>query len=175
MTIELFKKAESFAKSAHDSISHKRKYTDEPYWVHPERVANIVSEVTDDAEVIAAAWLHDVLEDVTPHNNNFNADAIKKEFGDRVLQLVLEVTDISKPEDGNRAKRKTIDREHLSKASPEGKTIKLADMIDNIIDISKHDPHFARVFKKEIALSLPCLNSGNRKLYEIVERIVLKK
>src|ERR1700733_11171850 len=99
MTINnLLEKAEEFAIQAHGSIAHKRKYTDEPYYVHPERVAKLVATVTSDIEVVAAAWLHDVLEDVAPKNSNFNVDAIFKSFGDRVLHLVLEVTDVSKLE-----------------------------------------------------------------------------
>lgn len=169
----LIERAKIFSINAHRSIAHKRKYTDEPYHVHPERVANLVATVTSDAEVIAAAWLHDVLEDVSPRNSNFNEDAIRQLLGDRVLQLVLEVTDVSKPENGNRAKRKAIDREHLSKASDDGKTIKLADLIDNSIDISKHDPNFAKVFKKEAELDLPYLEAGNKQLYNRLRLLLL--
>lgn len=168
----LIEKAKLFARAAHDSINHKRKYTNEPYWVHPERVADIVSSVTNDEEIIAAAWLHDVLEDVAPNNADFNADAIARELGERVLQLVLEVTDVSKLEDGNRATRKLIDRAHLARASDRGKLIKLADLIDNLIDISKHDPGFSIIFKKEVALDLPYLSSGNSRLYERVRELI---
>lgn len=170
--ISLKERAEKFAIKAHNSIAHKRRYTDEPYHVHPARVAKLVATVTSDEEVIAAAWLHDVLEDVAPINSNFNEEAIGKAFGNRVLKLVLEVTDVSKPEDGNRTKRKAIDRVHLSKASPKGKTIKLADLIDNIVDISKHDPNFAKIFKKEAALDLPHLKSGNKDLYEQLRELL---
>jgi (p)ppGpp synthase/HD superfamily hydrolase len=169
---ELIFKASDFAKNAHDSIQHKRKYTNEPYWVHPERVANIVAEVTDDAAIIAAAWLHDVIEDVAPLNENYNAVAILHEFGEQVLQLVLEVTDVSKPEDGNRCTRKAIDRAHLAKASKQGKLIKLADLIDNALDISQHDPGFAKVFKKEVALDLPYLRLGNEKLFNRLQILI---
>lgn len=171
----LIEKAKVFAINAHNSIFHKRKYTNEPYHVHPERVANLLATVTSDPEIIAAAWLHDVLEDVAPKNINFNEDSIRRAFGDRVLQLVLEVTDVSKPEDGNRAKRKALDREHLAKASVDGKTIKLADLIDNIIDISKHDPHFARVFRKEATLNLPYLQDVNKELYEQLRLLLMNK
>lgn len=169
----LIERAKIFAMNAHNSIAHKRKYTNEPYYVHPERVAKLVATVTVDAEVIAAAWLHDVLEDVAPKNENFNEDAIRQSLGERVLQLVLEVTDVSKPEDGNRAKRKAMDREHLANASNDGKTIKLADLIDNCIDISKHDPHFAKVFRKEAALNLPYLKTGNKQLYDSLKKLLL--
>lgn len=161
----MIKKAKNFAKAAHNSINHKRKYTGEPYWAHLERVAQIVATVTDNEAVIAAAWLHDVLEDVTPVNPDFNELAIQREFGDHVLQLVLEVTDVSNSQDGNRATRKAIDRAHLAQASNEGKLIKLADLIDNTIDITQNDPGFAKVFRKEVALDLSYLKTGNQTLY----------
>lgn len=171
---DVVKRAESFAKAAHDSIDQRRKYTGEPYWVHAERVANIVASVTDDAAIIAAAWLHDVIEDVAPINANFDEKAIKRELGESVLRLVLEVTDVSKPQDGNRATRKAIDRKHLARASKEGKLIKLADLIDNAIDISKHDPGFAKVFRKEAVLDLPFLAMGNKQLYEKLQKLLFK-
>lgn len=174
MNSSLIKTAEQFTKSAHDSINHRRKYTDEPYWVHPERVAAIVANETDDEEIIAAAWLHDVLEDVAPSNPEFDESAIRTVFGDRVLKLVLEVTDVSKPSDGNRAARKAIDRAHLSKASNEGKLIKLADLIDNISDISKNDPGFAGIFKKEISIDIQNLKSGSGVLYSKVIQLLEK-
>ncbi len=168
----LTESARQFAIAAHDSIQHRRKYTDEPYHVHLERVAAIVATVTNDEAIIAAAWLHDVLEDVTPKNAAVNAEVIKQQFGERVLRLVLEVTDVSKPEDGNRAKRKEMDRLHLLQASPDGMTVKLADMIDNMIDISKHDPHFAKVFRREAKLTLPGLQAGNEVLFKRLKELL---
>lgn len=172
MKKNLINLAKEFAITGHNSINHRRKYTQEPYYYHLERVASIVAKVTDNEEIIAAAWLHDILEDVAPQNSNYNETHIAKMFGRRVLQLVLEVTDISTLADGNRAKRKEIDRQHLSKASCEGKTIKLADLIDNYIDISKNDPRFAKVFKQEIELTLPMLNSGNQSLYSQLVQLI---
>ena len=77
---DLIYKAKLFAISAHDSINHRRKYTDEPYHVHPERVAKILMSETKDEEIIAAAWLHDVIEDVAPLNDKFNEQAIQRDF-----------------------------------------------------------------------------------------------
>jgi (p)ppGpp synthase/HD superfamily hydrolase len=170
--MNLAEKAKKFAQDAHNSVNHRRKYTDEPYHVHPERVANIVASVVDDDEMIAAAWLHDVLEDVAPKNSHYNDAAILQNFGPRVLALVLEMTDVSQLSDGNREVRKAIDRAHLAKASPAGQTIKLADMIDNIIDIGKHDKHFARVFRREALLSLPLLKAGDSGLYKKLEELL---
>ncbi|RXM22001.1 bifunctional (p)ppGpp synthetase/guanosine-3',5'-bis(diphosphate) 3'-pyrophosphohydrolase, partial [Citrobacter sp. AAK_AS5] len=89
-------------------------------------VATIVASVTDDPEMIAAAWLHDIVEDTPASFLD-----LEKEFGPRVAELVGELTDVSRPSDGNRATRKSIDRAHLAGASARGKTVKLADLLDN--------------------------------------------
>lgn len=100
---ELIERAKEFAIRAHDSIGHRRKYTQLPYHVHLVNVADIVSSVTDDPEMIAAAWLHDVVED-TP----VSLQDVHSEFGEGVAELVESLTDISRPEDGNRATRRSI-------------------------------------------------------------------
>jgi (p)ppGpp synthase/HD superfamily hydrolase len=175
MNNDLVYQARIFAVEAHNSINQKRKFTGEPYHVHPARVAALVASVSKDKEMIAAAWMHDVLEDVTPHNPQFNVDKIERIFGQRVLTLVLELTDVSKPCDGNRATRKAIDRLHTAQASDDGKTIKIADMLDNLQDISLHDPHFARVFRHEVKLCLPFLQTGNPILLQRLEKSLLQK
>lgn len=138
-------RARVFAIAAHEAAGQRRKYTGRPYWEHPARVAALVAEVLPgDEEAEAAAWLHDVVEDTA-----VGLDTIHGLFGSRVARLVGEVTDVSRPEDGNRAARKAIDREHLAGASPAGQTIKLADMIDNLRSIATHDPAFAKVYLAE--------------------------
>src|SRR5271166_4137098 len=82
--------AQGFAMCAHRN--QRRKYEDAPYVVHCERVARIVTEYTDDAEVIAAAMMHDVLEDT-----DVTAEEMRRVFGDQITDLVLEVTDVSRP------------------------------------------------------------------------------
>ena len=84
--------------------------------------------------MVAAAWLHDVLEDTLVSQQELTVA-----FGDPVVRLVLELTDVSRPTDGNRATRKAIDRDHLANASPDAQTIKLADLIDNAESIIEHD------------------------------------
>lgn len=64
-------------------------------------------------EMIAAAYLHDVVED-TP----VSIHEIREEIGPEVSELVDWLTDVSKPEDGNRRVRKELDRQHLAKAPP---------------------------------------------------------
>ena len=156
---DLVNRAIRFAKETHQRIDHRRKYSNQPYSDHLEQVAKIVISVTDDEEMIAAAWLHDVVED-TPAT----LDNIEHGFGASVAQLVRDLTDISKPNDGNRAVRKAIDREHLMRASGRAQTIKLADLIDNCKDITRHDARFARVYLNEMGALLGVLTEADKGL-----------
>lgn len=158
-------KAKNFAISAHESINQKRKYSNEPYYRHCERVVAILNEITSDQEILAAAWLHDVLEDVAPSNPYYCEQRIRELFGNRVCNLVIELTD-SKLEEGNRAMRKAQDRLRLKSASSETKTIKLADLIDNFVDITKNDVGFSMLYTREVELLLPYLSEGNLMLFK---------
>lgn len=149
-----------------------RKYTNEHYINHPLAVAEIVSRtVTDNfdhAIAVSSALLHDVVEDT-----KVTRDDIWNYFGALVGETVDWLTDISIPEDGNRKIRKKIDREHIAKASPLAKTIKLADLIDNSRSIVERDPNFAKVYMEEKRLLLEVLHHGDKQLlveaYKIVE------
>ena len=158
-------KALDFATKAHgDQV---RKYTGEPYTNHLVEVMNIVRTVKSDDSMLAAALLHDTIEDTSVTE----AD-VKKEFGDRIAQLVVELTDISKPEDGNRATRKAIDRDKLAKVSDDAQTIKLADLISNGKDIAINDPKFAKVFLNEKRQLLEVLDRGDPALMKKAKNIL---
>ena len=152
--------AQQFAIQSHQRIDQRRKYTGQPYEVHLKAVAELVREVSGDARMIAAAWLHDTVED-TPTT----LEDIEDSFGGDVAGLVSELTDVSNPGDGNRAVRKALDRAHLARACARAKTVKLADLIDNCRDICKHDPKFARVFVLEMVDLLQVLSDGDARLY----------
>jgi len=154
-----------FATQAH--AGQTRKYTGEPYVNHPVEVMQLVSTVTDDPEILAAAVLHDVVEDTPATIMN-----IKIGFNRRVAELVDDLTDVSKPEDGNRALRKELDRQHTAKASPDAQTVKLADLISNSLSIIEEDPNFAKVYMKEKALLLEVLTKGNPHLFSFAANIV---
>jgi len=157
---DLVERASDYATRAHQRIDQRRKYSNQPYQVHLQSVAALVAGVSDDEEAIAAAWLHDSVED-TPAT----LEDIEENFGQPVAELVEELTDVSKPGDGNRAKRKAIDRSYIAQASPRAKTVKLADLIDNCRDITKHDERFARVYLLEMGSLLDVLSDGNGTLY----------
>jgi len=163
----LVKRARAYATEAHRRIDQRRKYTDKPYDVHLKRVAALVAQVSDDPAMVAAAWLHDVVED-TPAT----LDDVERTFGGRVAALVEQLTDVSRPSDGNRERRVAINRMHTARASSEAKTIKLADLIDNCRDICKHDPRFAPTYLAEMAALLGVLREGDARLYRKCETLV---
>jgi (p)ppGpp synthase/HD superfamily hydrolase len=155
-----------FAKEAHDG--QERKYTGEPYIVHPVSVAKKVQSVTDGCESICAALLHDTIEDTSVTYND-----IDKAFGYSIARLVLELTEFSVKEDGNRATRKALDARYLGRASARAQTVKLADLIDNTSSIVEHDPGFARTYMEEKVELLSVLTKGDGRL--MAEAIVLVK
>jgi hypothetical protein len=157
---DVTEKARVYATSAHARINQLRKYTRQPYDVHLKAVAELVAAVSDDPAMIAAAWLHDTVED-TPAT----FEDLEREFGADVTQLVKELTDVSRPGDGNRAVRKAIDRRHTAGASPRAKTVKLADIVDNTEDICRHDAKFGRVYVSEAEALLAVLAEGDAALY----------
>jgi hypothetical protein len=132
-------------------------------------VARIVESVTDEPGTIAAAWLHDVVED-TP----VTFQDVEREFGADVSQLVTELTDVSRPSDGNRTVRRAIDRAHLARASARAQTVKLADLIDNCADICKHDRSFGKVFVIEMAALLDVLGEGDARLMSRARKLLEK-
>ena len=156
----LVEHARMFAHGAHFAVGQLRKYTNEPYIVHPFEVAQIVATVPDATEeMIAAAWLHDVVEDT-----GVTLDQVHLLFGAEVAKLVFWLTDASKPEDGNRAARKAIDRAHIAAAPAEAQTVKLADLISNTKSIMAHDEKFAKTYLEEKRLLLDVMNKGNSAL-----------
>ena len=145
-----------FATAAHSAVAQLRKYTGEPYIVHPAEVVRIVSTVAHTDAMLAAAWLHDVVEDTGVTN-----EVIRAEFGDEVAELVGWLTDVSRLEQGNRAVRKAIDRAHSAMAPAAAQTVKLADLISNTRSIMAHDEKFARTYLEEKRLLLEVMTKGD--------------
>jgi (p)ppGpp synthase/HD superfamily hydrolase len=124
-SVRLVSSAAEFGAKRHNGKARKAR-PDEPYVNHLAEVANILAEVTDgaDAELVAAGWLHDTVEDelATPAE-------LKAEFGDRVAALVDEVTDDMSLPQSQRRQKQVADAPHKS---PGAKLIKIADKISNI-------------------------------------------
>lgn len=170
-------KARLFATAAHAAVGQVRKYTGEPYIVHPTDVVDILgSKLTpflfsqlEYYDMQDAAWLHDVEEDTSVTN-----DVIRAEFGERVAHLVDGLTAKDKPEDGNRATRKRNELIRLSKCCRLVKTVKLADLISNTRSIEEHDAHFASTYmeEKRALLDHALKDGGDPNLWAIADKIV---
>ena len=166
--MDIVYKAQVFATAAHHAVGQRRKYTNEPYIVHPADVVNIIqTNVGYTDNMLAAAWLHDTVEDT-----GVTIDVIEYEFGKEIAELVGWLTDVSKPEDGNRAVRKAIDREHSAMAPAEAQTVKLADLISNSKSITEHDPDFAVTYLKEKRELLKVMTKGDPILHAMASKFI---
>lgn len=158
-------KAKKFAAWAHSD--QKRKYSNEPYIMHPIAVAKIVASVPHTTDMIVAAYLHDVCEDC-----DVDLGDIRENFGDSVTALVEMLTNVATLEDGNRATRCEINNLHTETISAAAKTVKLADCIHNCLDIQRQDKKFAVTYFEEKRNLLPYLLGGDpilwRKLHDIL-------
>ena len=163
----MVERARVFATAAHAAVGQVRKYTFEPYIVHPAEVASIVRSVPHTDEMVAAAWLHDTVEDT-----DVTIEDVRAEFGDKVAELVGWLTDVSRPDDGNRAVRKAMDRAHSAEAPADAQTVKLADLIANTRSIMKHDVAFAKTYLEEKRLMLEIMDKGDATLLAIARKNV---
>lgn len=118
----MIRRAAEFAARAHEGCL--RKGGTIPYIYHPMEVALLVSQMDGDEEMIAAAYLHDVLEDT-----DVTAEEMRNLFGDRILTLVLAET-ADKSFTWRERKEHTIQR--LNQASREEKILTLADKLSNM-------------------------------------------
>ncbi|MBO9153067.1 HD domain-containing protein [Chitinophaga sp. GCM10012297] len=157
-----------FADKAHGNQT--RKYSPERYIVHPIRVMETVREYSSDMAMLAAALLHDVVED-TPVSSrellDFLESVMDHDTANLVLRYVTELTDVftkaAYPRLNRRA-RKTRELMRLASTSPQSQTIKYADILDNAKDVVEHDPDFAKVFLKEYRAVLKTCDKGNEDL-----------
>jgi len=110
-----------------------------PYINHPLQVAQMLAETAGvtDPEVLAAALLHDTVEDT-----DVTIEDIEEVFGHTVASFVAEVTDDKSLE---KADRKRLQIEHAAHLSPEAGLIKIADKTINVLDVvvdpPAHWPH----------------------------------
>ncbi|MBB5458684.1 HD domain-containing protein [Paraburkholderia sp. Cpub6] len=164
----LIDRARAFALGAHAALNQRRKYTGEPYATHLAEVAELVTRAQGvTAEMVAAAWLHDTVEDTA-----VQLVLIEAEFGTCVGRLVGELTAISTPEDGDRSTRKTLDRAHTARASAAAQTIKAADLISNLRTVEARDPQFAAIYMREKRLLLNVLTRADEHLRSDVRAII---
>lgn len=165
---EILQKICDFADEAHGE--QLRKYTPERYIVHPVRVMKLCSEYTEKQSVLAAALLHDVLEDTETTKQeilSFLNKVMDMSAAQRTLKLVEELTDVYEKKNypqWNRSKRKAMEADRMAKISAEAQTVKYADIIDNCAEIMVHDKAFGRVFLRECSFLLQKMTKGHKEL-----------
>ncbi|MBB2201058.1 HD domain-containing protein [Gluconacetobacter tumulisoli] len=157
---DLVSRAAAFATAAHAGVGQRRKYTNEPFIVHPRRVAELVASTGARDEVVAAAWLHDVVEDT-----NVTLAEIEAVFGAEIATLVDMVTDVIPPEEGARALCLGLNRDHLARASAEAQTISIASLMDNAELIARYEAEQAEYHLHEKLELLRVLGKGDAGLY----------
>ncbi len=124
--------AARFAEAKHRGQSRKDA-EQTPYITHPLKVAAVLAEAgVTDAQILAAALLHDTIEDTET-----TGEELEEHFGDRIRSMVEHVTDDkSLP----KAERKRLQIEHADSLPPGAAMIKIADKICNIEDVANDPP-----------------------------------
>jgi len=128
MDTGLFDKAAKFAIKAHSNSERRGKGF--PYIIHPMEAAAIVATITSDQELLAAAILHDVVEDT-----DVTVEEIEKEFGHRIAQLVASESDLvveGKSEQESWRERKQFAIDRLAKSSHDAKIVAIGDKLSNL-------------------------------------------
>jgi len=128
----LILKATKFAALKHRD-QRRKDHVASPYIIHPVTVANELTQAgVTDPEIIAAALLHDTLEDTetTPAE-------LTEAFGERVCSMVLELTD---DKDLPKQERKRLQIEHAPELSAGAALVKICDKIANITDVTHSPP-----------------------------------
>lgn len=128
MSGDISRQACEFSKQAHSG--QLRKGTEIPYFTHLEETADIVRGLTDQKEIIAAAYLHDIVEDT-----DCSIEDVRNVFGDAVAHIVEGETERREP--GYNAsetwqQRKTDKIKHLKEAGREVQMVALADKLSNM-------------------------------------------
>jgi len=169
-------KIRDFVDQAHGS--QKRKYSDERYIVHPVRVMNICRTYDGRLPILAAALLHDVLEDTRVKENeilDFLLGLMPSGDAAWTIAMVVELTDVYiKPDypNLNRRRRKQLELDRIIQTSPEAQTIKYADILDNCSEIVANDRDFAPRLLNECRAILLHSVKGNPDLHQVaIEKI----
>lgn len=125
---QLVDRAICFATEAHKNVPRKGSVT--PYILHPLEAASIVATMTNDMDVIAAAVLHDTVED----NKSITLDDIEQQFGSKIRNLVAAESEEKEDDEvGSWGRRKKATIEHLKNhATEEERIIALGDKLSNI-------------------------------------------
>ena len=133
LNTELLDRAIIFAVHAHAGTERRGKGY--PYIIHPMEAMEIVATMTADQELLAAAALHDTVEDT-----EVTVEQLKAEFGERIASLVADESDVMPEgltEEASWHQRKQAAINRLSKASHDAKMVALGDKLSNIRAIAR--------------------------------------
>lgn len=151
-----------FASAAHGAIDQRRKYTGEPYITHPIAVAMRVAESNGaTAAMIAAALLHDVVEDT-----EITLEMLTEHFAFDVTDLVDWLSHVTTLEDGNRKARMQIECNRVARAPAMAQTIKVCDLAHNSKSILMYGGGFAKVYIPEKVDLLRVLSKCDAGVYK---------
>lgn len=167
MKLERLIKTINLASQLHDG-QHRRDAEKTPYISHLVGAALLVSSVTTDEDIIAAALMHDSLEDVP----DYTYEDLAEDCGERVAEIVKNVTeDKSLPY----AERKRAYLEHLQNSDADSVLVSVADKIHNALsfenmeDKHKHNGHF--IIYAEVLKIAKSKIPQDHKYYPLVERL----
>jgi (p)ppGpp synthase/HD superfamily hydrolase len=161
-----------FARAAHAKVGQRRKFTDEPYIVHPVEVMGLLVAYAPfrykRETVLSAAILHDTVEDTFA-----TLEEIERLFGSEVAGYVDGLTDkfpSGYEENGvvlNRRQRKQAEAGRLSATCDVVQTIKCADLLSNTRTIVQFDPDFAKTYIPEKRAILENLSKADRSMWNL--------
>jgi hypothetical protein len=162
---KLVQAAKLFANRSHHRIEVHRNPARQSAEMHLKFVAEMIASVSNDETMIAAAWLHDIVEDT-----KVTIDDIERQFGAAVARIVGELTPVSLPQHGNRIARAAFDRRYFANASSAAKTVKIADLIDTCRDLHKSDPSSFASYAVEAQELAHVLEGGDARLLARLKR-----
>ncbi len=167
MKHHVVKEAALFAAEKHGG--QKRKFSEDPYIFHPGRVAMRMTLLGASDDEIAAAWLHDVVEDC-----DVSIADIESVFGSYVARLVDGMTNRYKKSsfpDLNRAERKRREKVRIQSETLAVKRIKLVDRIDNLREVDPQD-EFTEVYVAESNDLLEVLRGTDQSLEDEFDSVL---
>lgn len=188
---ELLEIIRNIGKELHKD--QKRKYTNEPYFVHCQEVAELAEGYTKfnpDMEnpnaFIGAAYLHDTLEDCDIKERELKLLIIKnvndlypvtksRQIAEIIIPLVKGMTKFATKEDGDKNTRLRKNIEHFKKQRPLVKILKMCDIYSNIKNIRERDPKYAPRYLYEKGLFMQEINKEwypelYDKIIEVIDR-----
>lgn len=162
---DVVRRAAIFATSIHAATGQRLPYTDEPFIAHPMRVAELVAGTGARPEVVAAAWLHDVLED-TPVTLEEIASVFGPEVGSLVDMAAMLPHCLADDLPG------AVDHVQLARASAEAQTICIASLIDHTTQILRYETRRRSLLLHEKREILRGLGKGDAGLYMMAALVV---